>query len=351
MTILSELLKERGVLLADGATGSNLFKMGLQSGDSPELWNDLFPDRIAANYRSFIEAGSDIILTNTFGGNRFRLGLHDSSDRVHQLNAKAANIARAEASKASKRIIVAGSIGPTGEILEPLGSLSIESASEVFAEQALALAGGGVDVLWIETMSSLEEATAALKGVAASNLPSVLTFSVDTNGRTMMGLTPDAIIRFTSETLYKPQAVGANCGIGAADLVASLVNMHHAIKELSFPTTVIAKANCGVPEYIDGEIVYSGTEETMSNYACIAMDAGARIIGGCCGTTPSHIRAMRMAIDKHQLGELPDIEKIEASLGTITAGARSQMLGDLSIAGGARCPPRTRTSRRSRRDA
>lgn len=351
MTILHELLKERGVLLADGATGSNLFKMGLQSGDSPELWNDLFPDRIAANYRSFIEAGSDIILTNTFGGNRFRLGLHDSSGRVHELNTKAANIARTEVDKASRRVIVAGSIGPTGEILEPLGSLSIESAAEVFAEQSLALEEGGVDLLWIETMSSLEEATAALQGVAESSLPSVLTFSVDTNGRTMMGLTPADIIRFASETPHRPQAIGANCGIGAADLVASLINMHHATRNLSFPTIVIAKANCGVPEYIDGEIVYSGTEEIMSDYACIAMDAGARIIGGCCGTTPSHIRAMRTAIDRHQAGRLPDIDKIEASLGTITAGARSQMLGDLSIAGGAKRPPRERKSRRSRRDA
>ncbi|MCY4219869.1 MAG: betaine--homocysteine S-methyltransferase [Gammaproteobacteria bacterium] len=348
MTILTELLEERGVLLADGATGSNFFKMGLQSGDSPELWNDLFPDRVAANYRSFIEAGSDIILTNSFGGNRFRLGLHDSSDRVCELNIKAANIARAEVNKATKRVIVAGAIGPTGEILEPLGSLSIETAAEVFAEQALALEEGGVDLLWIETISSLEEAQAALKGTFETNLPSVLTFSVDTNGRTMMGLTPADIIQFASETTYKPQAVGANCGIGAADLVASLINMHHATRDLPFPTIIIAKANCGVPQYIDGEIVYSGTEKIMSDYAHIAMDAGANIIGGCCGTTPKHVRAMRMAIDNHQAGELPNIERIETSLGAITAGARSQMLGDLSIAGGAKRPPRERKSRRSR---
>jgi len=350
LTILSELLEERGVLLADGATGSNLFRMGLQSGDSPELWNALFPDRIATNYRSFIEAGSDLILTNSFGGNRFRLGLHDSSDRVHELNIKAANIARAEAGKASKRIIVAGSIGPTGEILEPLGLLGIESAAEVFSEQALALKKGGVDLLWIETMSSLEEAEAALKGCSKTGLPTVLTFSVDTNGRTMMGLTPADIIKFASETTRQPQAVGANCGIGAADLVASLINMHSAGNNLSFSTIIIAKANCGVPEYIDGEIVYSGTEDIMSDYARIAMDAGARIIGGCCGTTPSHIRAMRVAIDTHQRGNLPDIDKIETSLGPITAGARSQMLGDLSIAGGAKRPLRERKSRRPRRN-
>ena len=325
--------------------------MGLQSGDSPELWNNQFPDRIAANYRSFIEAGSDIILTNTFGGNRFRLGLHDSSERVRELNIKAANITRTEVDKVTKRVIIAGSIGPTGEILEPLGSLSIESAAKVFAEQALALEEGGVDLLWVETMSSLEEAQAALRGTSVTRLPTVLTFSIDTNGRTMMGLSPADIIRFSSETTYKPQAIGANCGIGAADLVASLINMHHVTRNLAFPTIVIAKANCGVPEYVDGEIVYSGTEKIMSDYARIAIDAGARIIGGCCGTTPKHVSAMRTAIDNHQAGERPDIERIETSLGTITAGARSQMLGDLSIAGGAKRPPRERKSKRTRREA
>ena len=322
--------------------------MGLQSGDSPELWNDQFPDRIATHYRSFIEAGSDIILTNTFGGNRFRLSLHNSSDRVHELNSKAAQIARSQVDQTPRKIIVAGSIGPTGEILEPLGSLSVERASEAFAEQALALEAGGVDLLWIETMSSLEEAEAALRGCAETRLPCVLTFSVDTNGRTMMGLTPSDIVKFASATAHKPLAVGANCGIGAADLIASLINMQHAVSKLAVPTTVVAKANCGVPEYIDGTIVYSGTEKIMSDYACIAMDAGAQIIGGCCGTTPNHIRAMRSAIDRHQRGEMPNIALIESKLGTITTGARSQMLGDLSIAGGAQRPLRERKSRRVR---
>ncbi|MXZ81346.1 MAG: betaine--homocysteine S-methyltransferase [Gammaproteobacteria bacterium] len=349
MASLSDLLEERGVLLADGATGSNLFEMGLQSGESPELWNDLHPDRIAANYRSFIDAGSDIILTNTFGGNRFRLGLHDASDRVGELNAKAARIAREQVDRTRRPVIVGGSMGPTGEILEPLGSLSIERAAEVFAEQALALEAGGADVIWIETISSLEEAQAALAGAAETDLPAVLTFSVDTNGRTMMGLTPSEIVKFTAGTGHRPFAVGANCGVGAADLIASVINMQHEVRNLSLSTIVIAKANCGVPEYVDGKIVYSGTEAIMSEYARIAMDSGARIIGGCCGTTPNHVRAMRDAIDGHRRGDFPDVEKIESKLGPVSTGARSQMLGDLSIAGGARRPPRERKTRRGRR--
>src|ERR1700679_388248 len=152
---LTPLLAERPWLLADGATGSNLFHRGLQSGDAPELWNTEHPEHIAELARAFIEAGADIILTNTFGGTRYRLKLHKAADRVAELNEKAAAIARAEADRAGRTVLVAGSIGPTGEILEPLGALSLDDAREAFAEQAAALARGGVDILWIETMSSV----------------------------------------------------------------------------------------------------------------------------------------------------------------------------------------------------
>ena len=346
MDLLSRLLNERGVLLADGATGSNLFGAGLQTGDSPELWNDIHPDRIANQYRSFIDAGSDIILTNTFGGTRYRLGLHDAAHRVHELNVKAAQIARNQVDAAGREIIVAGSMGPTGEILEPLGSLSVEAAAEAFAEQANALKEGGVDVLWIETISSREEATAAVMGASQAGLPVVATFSVDTNGRTMMGLTPADIVGLSLEMDNAPFAIGANCGIGASDLVAAIVNMQSEINQRGVDMIVIAKANCGVPEYIDGKIVYSGTEEIMADYIRLAMDAGATIIGGCCGTTPAHVRAMRDALDHHSKGHSPGLETIESTLGKISSGARAQLGGDLSIAGGALREPGERRSRR-----
>src|SRR5271163_1058844 len=187
---LSSLLAERPWLLADGATGSNLFERGLQSGDAPELWNSDHPERVANLHRAFVEAGADIILTNSFGGTRQRLQLHKAGERVAELNEKAASIARVEADRAGRIVLVGGSMGPTGEILEPLGPLSLDAAREAFAEQALALARGGTDLLWIETMSSIEETEAAVAGARVSDLPIVATLSFDTNGRTMMGITP-----------------------------------------------------------------------------------------------------------------------------------------------------------------
>ena len=168
---LQDLLAKRGVLLADGATGTNLFAMGLETGDAPELWNVDHPDRIAANYQSFVDAGSDIILTNTFGGTHYRLKLHNAADRVHELNVAGVKIGREVADKAGRPVIIAGSIGPTGEIPEPMGSLSHADAVAAFAEQAHALKEGGADVLWIETMSSTQESEAAIEGANQSGLP------------------------------------------------------------------------------------------------------------------------------------------------------------------------------------
>lgn len=344
--ILSELIEERGILLADGATGSNLFEMGLQTGDSPELWNDIHPERIARQYQTFIDAGSDIILTNTFGGTRYRLKLHDAGDRVRELNIKAAEIAREQVDRATKRIVIGGSMGPTGEILEPLGNVSIEEASDAFEEQASALKEGGVDVIWAETMSSKEEATAAVVGASRVGLPIVTTFSIDTNGRTMMGLTPADIVEISYQLDNTPFAIGANCGVGASDLVAAIVNMRTAISEQQGDILVVAKANCGVPEYIDGKIVYSGTREIMAEYVRLAVDSGANIIGGCCGTTPGHVAAMREALDNHVKRTSPNLESIQSKLGDISAGARAQLGGDLSIAGGA---VKSRGERKARR--
>jgi 5-methyltetrahydrofolate--homocysteine methyltransferase len=327
---LSSLLAERPWLLADGATGSNLFERGLMSGDAPELWNTQHPDRIADLHRSFVEAGADIILTNSFGGTRYRLKLHKAEGRVGELNERAAQLARAEADRAGRTVLVAGSMGPTGEILEPIGTLSLDDARAAFAEQAAALARGGADILWIETMSSVEETETAVAGARTVGLPVVATLSFDTNGRTMMGITP-ADLAGLHRKLHLA-ACGSNCGVGPSELVACILNLATA----SEPAAVlVAKANCGIPQFVDGAIRYSGTPELMAEYARMAVDAGARIIGGCCGTTPQHLRFMRQALETHIPGPKPDLAAIEARLGTISTGATAQLRGDLDRQSGA----------------
>ena len=343
------LLQQKNILLADGATGTNLFELGLQSGDAPELWNTDHPDRVAKHYQSFIDAGSDIVLTNTFGGTSYRLKLHNAQDRVHELNKAAASILAEQAAGCERDVVVAGSIGPTGEILEPAGSLSIGEAEEAFAEQALALQEGGADVLWIETISSVEESQAAVRGASRTGLPIVLTLSVDTNGRTMMGVTPADVVNLQAELHPAPVACGTNCGLGASEVVAAVLNMRNAAQLGGVEPIIVAKSNCGIPEWVDGKIQYNGTPELMARYAVMAADAGARIVGGCCGTTPTHIRAMRKALDTYQPGQTPDINMIVDALGEVSTGAQAQLRGDLSVAGGASGSGREGRGRRGRR--
>lgn len=327
------MLAEKPFLLADGATGTNLFAMGLMTGDAPELWNTEYPERIAAHYRSFVEAGSDIILTNTFGGNSRRLVLHQAQDRVQELNTAAVRILKEEITKAGRAIVVGGSIGPTGDILEPNGPLSIAEAADIFEEQARALAAAGVDVLWLETLSSKEEVEAAVLGAGRVGLPVVNTLSIDTNGRTMMGLTAADIMNLQPSLHPHPVACGTNCGVGASEVVAAVLNFFNAAGEAQEPI-IVAKANCGIPEYVDGKIVYNGTPELMARYVELAMDAGARIIGGCCGTSPEHIKAMRVAMDQHLPQGKPSLELILRDLGAVSKGAQAQLGGDLSVEGG-----------------
>ncbi len=316
--ILTSLLAERDYLVADGAMGTNLFEAGLMTGDSPELWNVDHPDRIAAVHRGMVEAGADIILTNTFGCNRYRMALHGAQDRVTELNIAGARIAREVADAAGRPVVVAGSMGPTGEIYQPVGPLSIEDGAAAFAEQAHALAEGGADVLWIETMSGKEELEAAVAGAAQTGLPIVATMTFDTNGRTMMGLAPGAAIDF-AHTLDKGMvAFGSNCGIGPAALVDSVLGISGGADE---GDVVVAKGNCGIPQYHDGHIHYSGTPQIMADYARLARDAGARIIGGCCGTSPVHLKAIVDALADYQPGPRPGRDDIVAKLGELAAGA------------------------------
>ncbi len=318
--MLRELVEERGWLLADGATGTNFFKMGLEAGDAPELWNTSDPDKVRALHRGFVEAGSDIVLTNSFGGTRYRLKLHNAQDRAHELNLAAARLAREVADASERRLVVAGSMGPTGEIFEPVGSLSHEDGVAAFTEQAAGLKEGGADVLWIETISSEEEIRAAVEGASTAGLPIVTTMSFDTAGRTMMGLTPQGFAALTAELAPEPVAIGANCGTGAAELIATVLGITEARPD----AIVVAKGNCGIPEFVDGHIHYSGTPELMADYARLARDAGARIIGGCCGTTGEHLMAMRAALEAHTPDDRPSVETVVSRLGDVSKLARGE---------------------------
>jgi 5-methyltetrahydrofolate--homocysteine methyltransferase len=311
--LLSELLEKRDCLLADGATGTNLFAMGLPPGNAPEAWNADEPEKIRANYRSFVDAGSDIILTNTFGGTRYRLMLHGLEDRAEELNRLGAALAREVADAANRPIVVAGSMGPTGELMAPLGRMTHTDAAAAFAEQARGLKAGGADVAWIETMSAPEEMRAAAEAAIAEGLPYVYTASFDTAGRTMMGLPPELLAGVAATLPVPPVAFGANCGVGASDLLLAVLGM------ATETGVVIAKANCGIPQIRGDKVVYTGTPELMAAYARFARDAGARIIGGCCGTTPEHIRAMRLALDTSERGPRPDLAEITAALGPLIA--------------------------------
>ncbi|CAM4141572.1 betaine--homocysteine S-methyltransferase [Palleronia rufa] len=308
---LSRMLSTRDWILADGATGTTLFNMGLSSGDSPELWNVDAPDNIRALYRGPVEAGSDLFLTNTFGGNAARLKLHDAQDRVAELNRVGAEIGREIADAAGRTVVVAGSMGPTGEVMAPLGTLTYATAVQMFEEQAAGLKAGGVDVLWIETISAPEEYRAAAEAAGRVGLPYCGTMSFDTAGRTMMGTTSVDMVKMVGKLDPAPLAFGANCGTGASDLLRTVLGF----AEAGATRPIIAKGNAGIPKYVEGHIHYDGTPEVMADYAALARDCGATIIGGCCGTTPEHLRAMREALETRPRGDAPSLDRIVAALG------------------------------------
>ncbi len=314
---LTKLLAQRDWLMADGATGTTLFNMGLQSGDSPELWNVAHPDRIARLYRGAVDAGSDIFLTNSFGGNAARLKLHDAQHRVRELNRAAAEIGREVADRAGRPVVVAGSIGPTGEIMEPMGTLAYSSAVEIFHEQAEGLKEGGVDLLWVETISAPEEYRAAAEAARLADMPWCGTMSFDTSGRTMMGVTSADMVKLVEKLEHRPLAFGANCGVGASDLLRTILGF--VAQGVERP--LIAKGNAGIPKYEDGHIHYDGTPELMAEYAVLARDAGARIIGGCCGTTTAHLERMHEALSTRAPGPRPTLEMISERLGGFSSAS------------------------------
>ncbi|WP_022704121.1 betaine--homocysteine S-methyltransferase [Pseudorhodobacter ferrugineus] len=314
---LTKLLDSRDWLLADGATGTNLFNMGLEAGEPPEFWNVDKPANIRKLYKGAVDAGSDIFLTNSFGGNASRLKLHQAQGRVMELNLIAAEIARDVADASGRTIVVAGSVGPTGEIFEPMGTLTHASAVEMFHEQAEGLKAGGADVLWIETISAPEEYRAAAEAAKLAGMPYCGTMSFDTAGRTMMGTTSAAMVEMVEKLAYPPLAFGANCGVGASDLMRTMLGF--AAQGSSIP--LIAKGNAGIPKYHDGHIHYDGTPDLMAEYAVLARDAGVKIIGGCCGTMPEHLAAMRAALESRPKGPRPTLEQISAALGGFSSAS------------------------------
>lgn len=312
-TTLASLLEQKPVLLADGATGTNFFDLGLGPGDPPEFWNLDEPEKVTELHQSFVDAGSDIILTNTFGSNAPRLKLHKAQDRVFEYNSAGAKLARAVADKADRPVVVAGSVGPTGELFVPLGAMTYDDAVRAFVDQMEGLKDGGADVAWIETMSAKEEMQAAADAANICGFPYVVTASFDTAGMTMMGLPPSQMPHLLDGMAKPPLAVGANCGVGASDLLMSVLSMSEQPGDM----VIVAKANCGIPQIKGDQVEYTGTPDLMADYIRLAIDSGARIIGGCCGTSAVHLAAMRAALDAHQKGERPDEAKIVETIGAI----------------------------------
>ncbi len=288
MNKLQALLNAEPILMADGAMGTMLFEAGLKFGDPPEVWNVSHPDLVRAVHRGYIDAGSKLILTNTFGGNRFRLGMHNLQSRVPELNRTAAIILRAEVDAAGTGALVVGDIGPSGEILAPLGTLEYADAVEGFAEQAAALIAGGVDAIWIETMSALEEIQAAFEGVrlASADIPVITTMTFDTRGHTMMGVSPEQAAK--ALLALGATAIGGNCGNGPDEIMGVVRKMKAAYPD----AILVAKSNAGMPELVKGKAVYQAKPNDMAKYAQEIRDAGARVIGACCGSTPAHLKAM-----------------------------------------------------------
>jgi 5-methyltetrahydrofolate--homocysteine methyltransferase len=292
MDTLVEFLQANGTVVGDGAMGTMLQNAGLTTGGSPEQWNVTRPDVVKGIYQGYVDAGSQIITTNTFGGTSFRLGRENLQDHVAEFNLAGARLAREVADAAPHQVLVAGDIGPTGEIMEPLGALTPDGARAAYAEQAAALVEGGVDFFLIETMSALDEVEVAVQGIrSVSELPIAATMTFDTRFRTMMGVKPVQAIN----ALYGwgVRVMGANCGNGPGEIERIASEMAAAKPADVY---LITQSNAGLPKYVDKKIHYDGTPEVMAEYACKMKALGVSYIGACCGSTPEHITAMKAAL-------------------------------------------------------
>jgi methionine synthase I (cobalamin-dependent) len=283
-------LKTGEILIADGATATNYQQLGMAIGVAPEEWTVDQPEKVLGLHRAFIEAGSDIVLTNTFGATSLRLGESRCAGRALDLNRAAAALAR-EAASTSPGVLVAGSMGPTGMLMEPLGELTPAHAVDAYAEQAGALTEGGVDLLLLETFFALDEALAAIEGVRrASVLPLVVSFSFDRGTRTMMGLSPTQVIESIGP--LGVAAIGANCGRSLQDMERVL----HEFAALNAGIPLWIKPNAGLPRMVGDVARYDTAPAEMAEFARRFIDAGAQVVGGCCGSSPEHVRAIAASL-------------------------------------------------------
>jgi len=288
-TTFTGRLAQRGVLIADGATGTNYQTMGMEPGLAPEEWLFQAPERVVELHRAFVDAGADIVLTCTFGATPLRLTEGPLAGRAREVNLRAAELAR----EGAGNNLVAGSLGPTGQLIEPYGLLNREAAVAAYAEQAGALTEGGVDLLVLETIFAVEEAVWAVEGIqSASSLPLVVSFSFDMGTHTMMGLSPtDAVAAVVPLGIA---AVGTNCGRSLAD--ADLVVTEVLAAAGDVPVWV--KPNAGVPKVVGAEVVYEAGPEMLAEHVAGYVEQGVRIVGGCCGSTPEHVAAIARALGR-----------------------------------------------------
>ncbi len=283
---------DKGILISDGAMGTMLQAKGLTDGGAPELWNVENPSAVESILEEYAAAGANLITTNTFGGTRGRLQMHGLEDRLFELNKAGAEIARKVADR-HPGCFVMGDIGPSGELMEPMGEMTIDSAKELFADQIKALVAGGVDAILIETMSDLSEVQAAVQAAkeVAPNLPIIATFSFDTNLRTMMGIKPAMAVKALAAEGVR--VIGANCGRGTDEMRVIAKEMAEARPEGIY---LITQSNAGLPKLVGGDFVYDGTPDEMAKYASDMKALGINVIGSCCGSTPAHTKAMKTAI-------------------------------------------------------
>jgi len=285
MSAFSDLLASPPVI-CDGAVGTMLYSRAGRTDLCLDHLNLTHPSLVRSVHHDYVLAGAQIIETNTFGANRVRLAAHDLGDQVREINTAGARLAREEA---AGRALVAGSVGPTGRILEPYGPLTLREAQDAFGEQIEALASGGVDVIFVETMADLREAAAAVQAAKDAGLPVAAMMSFAQEGRTMMGVSPAAAVRRLED--LDADVVGANCGTGFHDMLGVIQEMAGVAGR-----PVIAQPNAGFPQSVDGRLVYASSPAYLADYARQFVGLGVAIIGGCCGTTPDHIRAIAEAL-------------------------------------------------------
>ena len=290
MSAIYEAL-EKGILISDGAMGTMLQGKGLTDGGAPELWNVENPTAIEEVLEEYAAAGANLITTNTFGGTRGRLQMHGLEDRLFELNKAGAEIARKVADR-HPGCFVMGDVGPSGELMEPMGTMTLDEAKALFADQIKALVAGGVDAILIETMSDLQEVEAAVKAAkeVAPELPIIVTFSFDTNLRTMMGVKPAVAVKTLAAEGVR--IIGANCGRGVDEMRVIAKELTEARPEGVF---IITQSNAGLPKLVGGDFIYDGTPDEMAKYAQDMKALGVNVIGSCCGSTPAHTAAMKAA--------------------------------------------------------